>query len=1293
MEGPPLMCRQSVDEDDVQGLGYGVGDGGGGPFSRVLLEPNVHDVMSMELAHHDMGGYLDPRSFGGGSLGFDDYNGSSSLYDVNTFGDEISNEQKCLFTSDGSSFTQVNSNAHVKLGGRVEHFASSIASNKYEGTVRLDQSRNVPTYPVKTANPSTCTQYAPVRTIIGLPKSNIIRTGLGAPATLLLNLYLVNTNVNHNWEHIYDETLSISCRLENACLHPLSLDLDEPRALSSSGSTSSASTGTHLSSALFTCESCKKSVSSLRSLKRHHTTCKQYIAENGPPPESDHSSSKRHCPSSFNDDLLTLAIVNSSVSGVVKPSSCSLPQASRSAAVVTVMSKRDHLHLDPCPRAPSQFPVVTSSSCCCSLFVCDCTPSTSPEQSVSCAPKLAASNNTCEDCNRQLCSASNLKRHRATCKIVMQKQYSKNGGVVSPVSKPMQQQKWQSVEIAARERMIIDRSYAAAIAASQEAQQQVSQHSQMVNRANSDSNATFVVVQDQGVVGERPWITVGEHLRAQHMQQKVLEAQSMQNQNTAVSSADLPSEPCETDDATKLTVIKEEHEEHNQDENVSVEEEKPLDPSHIADAKSSMSSYKCTNIISRLPMSTHPNAVMRSASTVEQKLILDVKSAIGSGSQSSQCTSSPHITPLESIITTRPLLSERLTTSFGTPRESGEHRSSDSIQTSVPAGGSVAKLSPSRQPTLLSSEFQCPECMKTYSCRKNVKRHRMAVHKLSQEEVSRPVGASHSIGNVGDSSSIPQLGQQLNNRFSGARNDLKIDSQQQLLANRSREYVDDEESAETARIAAELKRSVEQEMAEIEGKKPRTELAEADTTFNEETESGCSLTHDSTRMQSLSAPVRGQPNANVSAHSSLKSWIDQKSLSLDMMHAPRSSAQGGQSTSTRTSKRPPHVCFDCNRVLSSDYSLRRHRLTCIEARANSAAQATGPPGCVNANASSLGEESVHLQDVMLGSAYIGSDRNTDSMGISDPMLSHIALSTPVLQQNVQFNRSASLSGPATTPDGWYERHSLCKTDDVPDSTTSQRLDRSTSPGLLPTSESAQPGCLQYTRKQANSGGGNARSDGSSCTQQHKHLCQACGKFYSSEWNLERHRRESCPVKGKVSPAQEVSENVNDEASVQVGHTLFLLSRSALSRASAYFAQLFAMHDPLKGELRLELDPTHFQSLLDVYNNPSNLNQYNIDAVVILANRLKFSTVFDSCERYIAEQRTRSDWELTIFQLPQISVMHAIRLAEQLKLSTIKQRLFDTISIDVFRSLASDEQYKKMDAELKAELLEKWGTFL
>jgi hypothetical protein len=56
-------------------------------------------------------------------------------------------------------------------------------------------------------------------------------------------------------------------------------------------------------------------------------------------------------------------------------------------------------------------------------------------------------------------------------------------------------------------------------------------------------------------------------------------------------------------------------------------------------------------------------------------------------------------------------------------------------------------------------------------------------------------------------------------------------------------------------------------------------------------------------------------------------------------------------------------------------------------------------------------------------------------------------------------------------------------------------------------------------------------------------------------------------------------------------------------------------------------------------------------------------------------------------------MHAIRLAEQYRLADTKHKLFESISIDVFRSLAADEDYRQMGAELKAELLEKWGTFL
>ncbi|KAK6060300.1 zinc finger, C2H2 type [Cooperia oncophora] len=733
----------------------------------------------------------------------------------------------------------------------------------------------------------------------------------------------------------------------------------------------------------------------------------------------------------------------------------------------------------------------------------------------------------------------------------MQKQYSGNGGVVSPVSKPAQQQKWQPVEIAARERMIIDRSYAAALAASQEAHQHVSQQQpQMISRTTSDNTGTFVIVQDQGIVGERPWITVGEHLRAQHMQQKVLEAQNQQNQNAMASSAAPTVEKVESDDGSKNASsnnnnnnnIETPNDEQHVEESEAASEEKHhvQEPAQMVERKTSTTTYKCTNLISRLPINAQPAAVMRCSSTVEQKPIYDAKTSAGVGSQAIACSSAP-ITPLESIITTQPLPSDRLNATFGTSRDTGERRSSDAIQTSVPTLGSGCILSSSRQPAPLTSEFQCPECMKTYSCRKNVKRHRMAVHKLSAEEVSRPMSAAQSVGSMGDSPPLPSLGQQVVNRMAVPRSEYKSDghmmgSPQQIVQqmkyqdrvnntwisphqvqnshtegswSRTREYVDDEESAETARIAAELKRSAEQEMAEIEGKKPRTELAEADTTFHEEAEPSSSQMHDSTRMHTLTS-VTGQYHSNPASHSSISSWIEQKSVPVDVQHAPRTVPQSNPST-VRVNKRPPHVCIDCNRVLSSDYSLRRHRLTCVEARANGANQPVAPSGGSSTNTSALSEESLHLQDVMLGSACIGNDRNTDSMGMSDPMLSHVALSTPMHQQGVQFNRTPSLSGSGSSSavDEWYERHSLRKTDDVPDSTTSQRLDRSTSPGILSTPpENSQPGCLQYTRKRANSGEVNLQTGHTARSQQHKHLCQVSVLLTERSLGVCVHKRKS-----------------------------------------------------------------------------------------------------------------------------------------------------------------------------------------
>lgn len=82
-------------------------------------------------------------------------------------------------------------------------------------------------------------------------------------------------------------------------------------------------------------------------------------------------------------NLLTLAVVNSSVSGAVKTSSCSHSSSTspRLTAVVALVSNPRRAY-DSCAIAPPQLPLVTSSSCCCSLSDCVCTPSTSPQQSV-----------------------------------------------------------------------------------------------------------------------------------------------------------------------------------------------------------------------------------------------------------------------------------------------------------------------------------------------------------------------------------------------------------------------------------------------------------------------------------------------------------------------------------------------------------------------------------------------------------------------------------------------------------------------------------------------------------------------------------------------------------------------------------------------------------------------------------------------------------------------------------------------------------------------------------------------
>ncbi|CAI4229234.1 unnamed protein product [Auanema sp. JU1783] len=193
--------------------------------------------------------------------------------------------------------------------------------------------------------------------------------------------------------------------------------------------------------------------------------------------------------------------------------------------------------------------------------------------------------------------------------------------------------------------------------------------------------------------------------------------------------------------------------------------------------------------------------------------------------------------------------------------------------------------------------------------------------------------------------------------------------------------------------------------------------------------------------------------------------------------------------------------------------------------------------------------------------------------------------------------------------------------------------------------------------------------------------QACGKFYSSEWNLDRHKRESCQTKVVIDEGA-VFFPIPEEVTLSLKGKRYIVSRNSISNDFGSFQTFFSAYNlKATGEISLDVDANDFRAVINIFNHPHTISAVNIDLVTHVSDRLKIPVVFDLCVKYISEE------------LPKISVMHALRLAEEYHLNCLKQRLLDSISIEVFRSLSADHNYKLLDAELKAELLEKWGTFL
>ncbi|KAL3994200.1 Zinc finger C2H2 type family protein [Acanthocheilonema viteae] len=1371
---------------------------------------------------------------------------------------------------------------------------------------------------------------------------------------------------------------------------------------------------------LYRCESCNKTVSSSRSLKRHRSTCKQFQLEYGQlrqksadnmSPTADSKSEPLLLNSSVNalpsaQEQLSLQRQSLActvtelpvVSNVVSPASCSVP--TQSEVQVTGMESGVVQN-----RASSNGTITAGTS---------------------------VSANVCEDCNRILCSASNLKRHRATCKAasVFKSGNFKNDIVQErhPASilatslatvveqPPKKEQQYENFQVDDHENSMLDRSCATSLAATKEAIPQsvlitaatidtatYSNANASHQRSSSDASVTYITydvanvtsLQQQHITGlqpvsqleslklgtakAKPWITVGEHLRARHNQRVIQQRQQQQQQKHQQQQITEMQRQCESTTsyvpetlgtyAQAITVPI-----AYAEDTISARLRQQLPGSVLTCSENDVGNgdqssnqlnlkHNATKQLSYYTTRVHYDGdsgiitcntydqqqQRRNSFKMEEPLLSPKDTSARASAPPILTTSTTPISysgtthaqlpknekcearPLASIITTAPLSTSCSATDSNQSQQ--QQTANSAVFTTPVVCGTVqpqqtppsASTAPYRNNENMSSastdnyRYECPECQKTYSCRKNVKRHRIAVHKLTPEEVAKiePVRVlltndsehkqrqlqqqrqrqlrlfqttelkSVKSSKLSNEKSDMQQQQQHSSDFGNCTTQLvpnvmlsqqfhlQLEQRQQQLHQRQLESqlqlqqvqfqeqqqiisgsdhcrgsavvtsvipvstswtscitsmppstpqnigeyrLSEEEGAQLAEIEEDLKRSAEYKLTEADSesdnRRPVAELAEADTTFHEEYEESTGRLHPPSLSSNggvVSPPSNPPSNSSASSNYPITSPVaphvssvisesggfaaqlppikappplspsnssqqmammqnqevyhqSQLRISLNESQAPNPVSIGGTTVFTKPanivrSQYPPstkspsmrnyfhssvkqkqHICVDCNRALSSDYSLKRHRSTCVEAKAAAAAKAmdTATSGVDMRNDECTKTLPEHYNDAgssrssMLSNeptAKESSCINASSYGPSDSELRVSQQLTPVSAKNTDiilpqtyssYDEDADNGVLCRVCDCWlpgqreFDRHcdELHPVAADPDSTTVPQTFEQTSLSsgsiMLSTAISSEvnlnpsgPYCAAAAnRKRVSSDP--LESGSYFSAKSGRHLCQTCGKYYSSEWNLERHRRESCPLHmkriksvadektrlAKLEPVDllqfqtTVSTRWVDDCALIVGESRIGVPRAMLSRASTYFSSLFQYYENHSDvPLPVPVDPIAFHQAIEAFKGRLQLDGKNIDCILFMADKFKIKPLYDRCERFIAEK------------LPSSSVMHAIRLAEQYRMCEIKQALFDSISIDVFRSLAADEDYRQMGAELKAELLEKWGTFL
>uniref|UniRef100_A0A158Q8X5 C2H2-type domain-containing protein n=1 Tax=Elaeophora elaphi TaxID=1147741 RepID=A0A158Q8X5_9BILA len=380
-------------------------------------------------------------------------------------------------------------------------------------------------------------------------------------------------------------------------------------------------------------------------------------------------------------------------------------------------------------------------------------------------------------------------------------------------------------------------------------------------------------------------------------------------------------------------------------------------------------------------------------------------------------------------------------------------------------------------------------------------------------------------------------------------------------------------------------------------------------------------------------------------------------------------------------KQKQHICVDCNRALSSDYSLKRHRSTCVEAKAAAAAKAMDTATSGTDIRSDECTKTLQKQYSDSGSSRSSSSAlsseptvkepaciNASSYGPSDSELRMSQQFTPASAKNTDiilpqtyssYDEDADNGVLCRVCDCWlpgqreFDRHcdELHPVAADPDSTTvPQTFEQTSLPSgsiMLSTAISSEVNLnpsgpysvATASRKRVSSDP--LESGSYFSTKSGRHLCQTCGKYYSSEWNLERHRRESCPLHMKrlKSNADErtrlaklesvdllqfqtsVSARWVDDCALIVGESRIGVPRAMLSRASTYFSSLFQYYENHNDvPLPVSIDPIAFHQTIEAFKGRLQLDGKNIDCILFMADKFKIKPLYDRCERFIAEKK-------------------------------------------------------------------------